>query len=297
MKTTSEITVGGRRLTVSNLDKVLYPSTGFTKGDVIRYYTEIGESLLPHLKDRALTMKRYPDGVGKFFFYEKNCPPYRPNWMRTAAVPSKGGMVRFCLANDLASLVWMANLADLELHVSLARAPALHRPTTLVFDLDPGPGADVLNCAQVAFWIKEKLASIKLVALPKTSGSKGLQLYVPLNTTTTFERTKQVAREIADAVATEHPEQVVTNMRKALRTRKVLIDWSQNEEHKTTVSVYSLRATAAPEISTPLHWVEVEKFLAKGDAQAFRFGPDDVLARVRRDGDLFQPVLQVKQKL
>lgn len=294
----STLTIEGRNLAVSNLDKVLYPAAGFTKGDVIRYYIDIGPVLLPHLKGRALTMKRYPEGVDKFFFYEKNCPPYRPKWMQTASVPSKGGgRMRFCLANNLASLVWMANLADLELHVSLARTPALRRPTAMVFDLDPGEGANVLDCAQVALWLRARLAARELESFPKTSGSKGLQLYVPLNAAITFDRTKAAALQIARAVEDDHPDRVVTNMRKSLRRRKVLIDWSQNEEHKTTVCVYSLRATAAPQVSTPLRWAELEKLRRAADAASFNFGPKDVLARVRRHGDLFEPVLKLRQKL
>jgi bifunctional non-homologous end joining protein LigD len=298
-KKTSELEIEGRTLTVSNLDKVLYPETGFTKGDVVQYYVDIGPVLLPHLKNHALTMKRYPEGVGKFFFYEKNCPPYRPKWVQTATVFShgRGANMSYCLANNLASLVWMANLADLELHVSLARAPAIEKPTTMVFDLDPGEGANIIHCAQVAFWLQEKLAQRKLECFPKTSGSKGLQLYVPLNTPVSFDATKAASREIADAVAQEHPDAVVTKMLKTLRKKKVLIDWSQNDEHKTTVCVYSLRATPRPQVSTPLTWPEVRKLWKRGDPDAFRFSPDAVLKRVAKQGDLFEPVLTLKQKL
>jgi bifunctional non-homologous end joining protein LigD len=297
-KKTSELEIEGRTLTVSNLQKILYPAAGFTKGDVIRYYIDISPALLPHLKDRALTMKRYPEGVGKFFFYEKSCPPYRPSWVKTAAVYSKGreAMMHFCLVNNLASLVWMANLADLELHTSLARAPKVERPTMLVFDLDPGEGTNILQCAQVGFWLREKFARLKLESFPKTSGSKGLQLYVPLNTPFTFDQTKVAARQIADAVAADHPDAVVTNMLKSLRKKKVLIDWSQNDDHKTTVCVYSLRATERPQVSTPLTWPEVEKLWKRGDPDAFRFSPDDVVKRFKKHGDLFAPVLTLKQK-
>jgi bifunctional non-homologous end joining protein LigD len=298
-KQTSELEIEGRTLTVSNLQKVLYPSTGFTKGDVIRYFVDVGSVLLPHLKSRPITLKRYPDGVGKFFFYEKSCPPYRPKWVSTASVYSKRreGQMDFCVVNNLASLVWMANLADLELHTSLARAPKVERPTMMVFDLDPGEGTNVLQCAQVAFWLRDKLAALKLQSFPKTSGSKGIQLYVPLNTAVTFEQTKPASRAIADAVATEHADAVVTNMLKSLRKKKVLIDWSQNDDHKTTVCVYSLRATEKPQVSTPLTWTELEKLWKKGDPDAFRFSPDDVRARVKKHGDLFAPVLTLKQKL
>ncbi|MEO5960186.1 MAG: non-homologous end-joining DNA ligase [Opitutaceae bacterium] len=297
---TSELKIEGHTLTVSSLDKILYPSAGFTKGDVIAYYIGIGPVLLPHLKSRPITLKRYPDGVGKFFFYEKSCPPYRPRWVSTAKVFSKrrGGDMDYCVVNNLASLVWLANLADLELHTSLARAPAVARPTMMVFDLDPGEGADILACARVAFWLREKLQRLKLDSFPKTSGSKGIQLYVPLNTpSVTFDYTKVASRQIADAVAADHPDAVVTNMLKTLRKKKVLIDWSQNDDHKTTINVYSLRATEKPQISTPLTWPELEKLAKRGDADAFRFSPADVLARVKKHGDLFEPVLKLKQKL
>jgi bifunctional non-homologous end joining protein LigD len=297
-RTTSELKVEGRTVPVSNLDKVLYPEAGFTKGDVIRYYIGISPVLLPHLKDRALTMKRYPDGVGKFFFYEKNCPKHRPSWVRTAAILSerRGGEMHYCLANNLPSLVWMANLADLELHTSLARARSPGKPTMMVFDLDPGEGAGILNCAEVAFWLKEKLDRLKLASFPKTSGSKGIQVYVPLNTPVTFDHTKIASRQIAGAVAADHPDSVVTNMLKKLRVRKVLIDWSQNDTHKTTVCVYSLRATPRPQVSTPLGWPELRKLWQRGDPDAFRFSPDAVLERVRQHGDVFDPVLKLKQK-
>lgn len=294
-----ELDIEGHRIPVSNLDKVLYPETGFTKGDVIHYYRDIGPFLLPHLRNRALTMKRYPDGVGKFFFYEKNCPTYRPKWVRTAPVYShgRGAMMNYCLANNLASLVWMANLADLELHTSLALKTSLERPTMMVFDLDPGEGADILDCAQIAFWLREKFEARQLASFPKTSGSKGLQIYVPLNTPTSFEVTKATARQLGDEIVSEHPEAAVTKMLKTLRKNKVLIDWSQNDAYKTTVSVYSLRATPRPQVSTPLTWEEVETLTRAGDPDAFRFSPDEVRERVKKRGDLFAPVLTLKQKL
>lgn len=298
-RTVSTLTVEGKALEVSNLDKVLYPATGFTKGDLINYYVRVAPVLLPHLHDRALTMKRYPDGVRGFFFYEKNCPAHRPRWVRTAAIHSrrKGETMAYCLANNLPSLVWMANLADIELHVSLARARAQAKPTMMVFDLDPGEGANILHCAQVGLWVSEKLAQLGLECFPKSSGSKGLQVYVPLNTAVDFERTKVASRVIAESVEREHPELVVTNMRKVLRRGKVLIDWSQNDEHKTTVSVYSMRATERPSISTPLRWEEVETFLKRKAADKFFHGPDELLARVEKHGDLFAPVLSLKQTL
>ncbi len=296
---TTELEIEGHTLTVSNLDKVLYPEAGFTKGDVIRYLIDLSPVLLPHLKDRPITMKRYPEGVGSFFFYEKNCPRHRPDWVNTADVMSerRGATMQFCVVNNLASLVWMGNLADLELHTSLARAPKVERPNHMVYDLDPGEGTNVLQCCQVALWLKDKLEDLGLKSFPKTSGSKGIQLYVPLNTPCTFEQTKTLARQIGDALVTEHPDAVVTNMLKKLRVGKVLIDWSQNDEHKTTVSVYSLRATPKPQVSTPLKWTELERLWKRGDPDAFRFSPDDVRARVKKHGDLFEPLLTLKQKL
>jgi bifunctional non-homologous end joining protein LigD len=298
-KQTTTLEIEGHDVPVSNLAKVLYPEAGFTKGDVIAYYRDIAPVLLPHLKDRALTMKRYPDGVGKFFFYEKNCPDYRPKWVRTAPVYShgRGATMNYCLANNLASLVWMANLADLELHTSLALKSKLERPTAMVFDLDPGDGAHAIHCAQVAFWLKEKLGALQLESFVKTSGSKGLQLYVPLNTATTFATTKALARSLGDTLVAEHPDAVVVKMLKTLRKNKVLIDWSQNDAYKTTVSVYSLRATPKPQVSTPLTWPELEKLWRRGDPDAFRFSPDEVRARVKKHGDLFAPVLTLKQKV
>lgn len=291
--------IEGRTLLVSNLEKVLYPETGFTKGDLIEYYRKIGPTLLPYLKDRPLTLKRYPDGVNGFFFYEKRCPPHRPDWVHTASVYSHGhGEYRdYCLANDLPSLVWAANLADIELHTNLALSESQERPTSLVFDLDPGEGADIVACAQVALWIRDKFAALKLTALIKTSGSKGLQLYVPLNTPVTFDQTKKAARELGQTLEAEHPDQIVTKMLKTLRKGKVLIDWSQNDQHKTTVSVYSLRATQQPSVSMPLSWKEVESLLRTGKPETVRFTPDEAVARVEEKGDLFAPLLTLQQKL
>lgn len=295
----TNLEIEGRSLAVSNLGKVLYPDAGFTKGDVIRYYIDVSPALLPHLERRPITMKRYPQGVGHFFFYEKNCPPYRPEWVSTAAVLSqrRGGTMQYCVVNNLASLVWMANLADLELHTSLARAPAVERPTVMVFDLDPGEGADYLQCSQVALWLREKFDALKLKSFPKTSGSKGIQVYVPLNTAVTFDATKDASRQIAETIALDHPQAVVTNMLKRLRTGKVLIDWSQNDEHKTTVCAYSLRATPRPQVSTPLTWPELTRLWKRGDPDGFRFSPADVRSRVAKHGDLFAPVLALKQRL
>ncbi len=291
--------VEGREIKVSNLDKMMYPEAGFKKGDVIHYYIRIAPFLLPHLKNRALTMKRYPDGVNGKFFYEKRCPSHRPAWVKTAAIWSgeNDGDIDYCLANDLPTLVWAANLADLELHTSLAACKKPERPTMMVFDLDPGPPADSVQCAQVGLWLRDLLESRGLECHPKTSGSKGLQIYAPLNTATTFDATKEFSRKIAEQLAAEHPGAVVSNMKKSLRANKVLVDWSQNSTHKTTVCVYSLRARPQPTVSTPVTWKEVETALKKKDANRLVFRAAEVVKRAEKLGDLFAPVLEQKQKL
>ena len=295
----TQLKVNGRSLTVSNLNKVLYPKTGFTKGQLIDYYIRIAPVLLPHLKDRPLTMKRYPDGVDKPFFYEKNCPSHRPSWVKTAKVWSEGNQreMQYCLVQDLPTLVWAANLADIELHTSLAHKKNVSRPTMMVFDLDPGAPADIVQCCQVGLWLRELLAAMKLKSWAKTSGSKGLQIYVPLNTATTFDHTKNVSRILAEHLEHEHPKAVVSKMSKALRTGKVFVDWSQNDEHKTTINVYSLRAKDEPTASTPVTWEEVTKALKKKDASSLVFRSDQLLKRVQKLGDLFEPVRTLKQKL
>ena len=299
ISTKTALEVAGKSLAVSNLDKVLYPEVGFTKGQVIDYYIRIAPVLLPHLKARPITLKRYPDGVDGFFFYEKQCPAHRPDWVKTAPVPAQreGGKIDYCVIDTLPALVWAANLADLELHTFLHRATALNRPTALAFDLDPGPPANVLLCARVALWLREFFADLDLECFPKTSGSKGLQLYVPLNTTTTYEKTKAFAHALAQRMEREHPKEVVSNMSKALRKGKVLVDWSQNDDHKTTINVYSLRARPHPTVSTPVTWEEVEQAVKRKAADRLVFETGDVLKRVERHGDLFEPVLKLKQKL
>jgi bifunctional non-homologous end joining protein LigD len=292
-----EVEVGGRQLRLSNLDKVLYPEPGFTKGQVIDYYSRIAPVLLPHLKDRPLTLKRYPDGVEGPHFYEKQCPKHRPPWVKTTAVPARGKTIDFCLANDLPTLVWAANLADLELHTSLSKKSDIQRPTTMAFDLDPGPPATIVECSQVALWLREIFDELGLESFPKTSGSKGMQLYVPLNTKVTYDDTKPFAKALAELLEKQHPKQVVSSMKKELRPNKVLIDWSQNDEHKTTVNVYSLRAKSRPTVSTPLSWDEVDQVLDSGDPDAAVYESDDVLERVDEHGDLFEPVLSLRQKL
>ncbi|MDQ3978437.1 MAG: non-homologous end-joining DNA ligase [Actinomycetota bacterium] len=294
-----EVTVEGRQLKLSNLDKVLYPEVGFTKGQVVDYYTRIAPALLPHLRQRALTLKRYPNGVDGQFFYEKNCPKHRPEWVSTVAVWSGRNQadVNYCLANDLPTLVWVANLASLELHTSLSWAEDLQRPSMLVFDLDPGPPATIVECAKVAFWLRELFDEWGIQAFPKTSGSKGLQLYVPLNTPVTYQETKPFAHAVARLLEDRHPELVVSQMKKELRHGKVLIDWSQNDDSKTTVCVYSLRARPRPTVSTPVRWEEVERMAEAADPELLVFEAEDVLTRVEADGDLFDPVLKLEQGL
>jgi bifunctional non-homologous end joining protein LigD len=295
----AELIVDDRKLQVSNLDKVLYPKTGFTKGQVIDYYIRIAPVLLPHLKDRPLTMKRYPDGVEGEFFYEKNCPSHRPKWVKTAKVWSEGNnrMMDYCLAQDLPTLVWAANLADLELHTSLSRKNNIERPTMMVFDLDPGAPANIVQCCQVGLWLRDLLSKTKLKSWTKTSGSKGLQVYVPLNTPVTYDDTKGLSRSLAQYLEREHPDLVTSNMSKAVRKGKVFVDWSQNDEHKTTICVYSLRAKEEPTVSTPVTWNEVENCLKKKNADLLRFRSDQALARVEKLVDIFEPVENLKQRL
>lgn len=297
--TDSTVEIQGRTLKLSNLQKVLYPATGFTKKDVIDYYVRIAPAILPHLSGRALTRKRYPDGVDGEPFFEKNAPMHKPDWVKTAPIWSEGGhrTVYYILANDLSTLVWLANLAALELHPSLALAKDIKCPTELVFDLDPGPPANIVQCCQVALWLREIFEHFGLQSFPKTSGSKGLQLYVPLNTATTFDATKLFARALAQLLEQEHPEHVVSDMKKKVRAGKVFVDWSQNDEHKTTVAVYSLRAREHPTASTPVTWDEVERALKKKDAGLLVFESEQVIQRFEKLGDLFEPVLELKQKL
>ena len=295
----TRVDVGGRELSLSNLDKVLYPATGFTKGQLIEWYVRMSEVLLPHLRGRPLTMKRYPDGVDAGHFYEKRCPKHRPEWVQTAQVWSERHeeQIEYCLVEDLPTLVWAANLASIELHTSLSLAVEIERPTAVVFDLDPGAPADVLDCAQVAIWIRGMFEQLGLNAYPKTSGSKGMQIYAPLNTAVTYEQTKPFARAVAETLERKFPERVVSQMTKARRHGKVLVDWSQNDQHKTTVNVYSLRAKERPTVSTPLEWEEVEAALAGDDADALVFDHASALDRVEGRGDLFAALLSDKQRL
>lgn len=292
----STLDIDGVPVAVSRLDKVFYPQTGFTKGDVIDYYIRISPFLLPHLKSRPISLKRYPNGVAGFFFYEKNCPEYRPKWMKTMKVAkSDGSKIQYCAMDDLPALVWAVNLADLELHTFLHRYPAIHRPTCLAFDLDPGPSAGILECAQVALLLRKIFQKLEMEIFAKTSGSKGMQVYVPLNTATTYERTKSVAETMAKTLAAKFPDRITGLMSRAKRAGRIFVDWSQNDEKKTTVCVYSLRAKDHPTVSTPVTWSEVEASVKR--QKALQFETEDVLRRVEKRGDLFAPVLTLKQRL
>jgi bifunctional non-homologous end joining protein LigD len=265
---------------------------------VIDYYARVGEAILPHLKGRPLTLKRYPDGVEGFNFYEKRCPEHRPVWVKTATVLSdRVGKIPFCLCDNLATLTWLAQLAALELHPSLARASNVQRPTVIAFDLDPGPPANVIDCCRIALRLRELFADLGLECFPKTSGSKGMQVYVPLNSGLTYERTRPFAHAVALLLEKRHPKEVVSKMTKKLRRGKVLVDWSQNHPTKTTVAVYSLRAKERPTASTPLEWDEVERGLKRGDPDSLSFEAGEVLKRLEGKGDLFEPVLKLRQSL
>ena len=295
----SVVEVQGKQLKLSNLEKVLYPATGFTKQQVIDYYVRIAPAMVPHLAGRPLTRKRYPNGVDEEFFYEKNAPQHRPDWVKTAPIWSARNRrtIHYILADDLATLVWLANLAAIELHPSLSLAKDITCPTMMVFDLDPGPPANIVQCCQVGLWLREIFDHFDLQSFPKTSGSKGLQIYVPLNTPTNYEATKTFSHALAQLLEHEHPEMVVSDMKKQVRTGKVLVDWSQNDEHKTTVAVYSLRAREHPTASTPVTWEEVQRALKKKDAGLLVFEAKQVVARFDKMGDLFAPVLELKQRL
>jgi bifunctional non-homologous end joining protein LigD len=288
-----EVEIDGRRLSLSNLDKLLYPDAAFAKGHVIDYYTRVSPVLLPHLHGRPLTLKRYPNGVDGGHFYEKQCPSHRPDWVATERI----GDINFCVANDLPTLVWLANLADLELHTSLARAEDYGSPTVIAFDLDPGPPATIVECAEVALELRMVFAHLGLEAFPKTSGSKGMQVYVPLNTPTTYDVTRPFARGLAELLERRRPDLVVSEMKKSVRGGKVFVDWSQNTSFKTTVNVYSLRALPQPTVSTPLRWEEVEAVTDSRDPEDLVFTSAEVLDRVAEHGDLFKDVLELRQEL
>ena len=288
-----EIEVDGRTLSLSNLDKVLYPEAGFTKGHVIDFYTRVSPVLLPHLRGRPLTLKRYPNGVDATYFYEKQCPSHAPDWVRTARI----GDINFVLCEDLPTLVWLANLADLELHTSLAHADGYETPTVIAFDLDPGPPATIVECAEVALELRMIFEHLGMQAFPKTSGSKGMQVYVPLNTPTSYGVTRPFARGLAELLERRRRDLVVSEMKKSVRGGKVFVDWSQNASFKTTVNVYSLRARPQPTVSTPLRWEEVEAVTESRDPDDLVFTAPEVVERVAEHGDLFAGVVELHQTL
>ncbi len=293
------VEMGGRRLSLSNLEKDLYVSYGFTKAQTLEYYRRMGPFILPHLRDRALTFKRYPEGVAKDFFYEKRCPPHRPPWVKTAEIPQdKGEGMTVCLVNDLETLMWVGNLASLELHVPLSRAHSPETPDSMVFDLDPGEPAGIMECARVALTLRDLLSRTGLKSYVKTSGKKGLHVYVPLNRKeTTFEGTKTFSRTVAAIVQKHYPNLVTAKMAKDERRAKVFINWSQNDASKTMICVYSLRAREKPIVSFPLEWNELENPAGLGDPERLQVMHEEALNRVKKTGDLFREVLVKEQKL
>jgi bifunctional non-homologous end joining protein LigD len=297
----AEVTVGNRRLKLTNLDKVLYPKTKTTKAEVIDYYARVADLILPHLKGRPLTLRRFPEGVGKpqTSFFEKNCPKHRPEWVKTTPiyVDRRAGEIDFCLCENRPTLIWMAQLASLELHPSLSKATHMDQPTVLAFDLDPGAPAGLRECCKVALRVREVFGAFGLEGFPKVSGGKGLQVYFPLNTKVTYEQTSPFAKAVAQLLEKQTPEDVVSKMAKAERGGKVFVDWSQNHQKKTTIGVYSLRARERPTASLPVSWREVERTAKGGDAEKLRFEIDAAVKRVEKEGDLFEPVLKLKQKL
>jgi bifunctional non-homologous end joining protein LigD len=299
--TDRQVEVDGRELKLTNLDKVLYPKAGFTKGEVVDYYAKVGPAMVPHLNGRAVTLRRFPEGVEDLdsAFFEKRCPKHRPKWVKTASVRAgpNAGQIDFCVCDSLPTLIWMAQLAALELHPSLSLSRAPTRPTVLAFDLDPGPPADVIDCCHVAIRLRDLFGHFGLESFPKTSGSKGMQVYLPLNVKTSYDETKPFAKAIAQLLEKQTPDKVVSKMKKVEREGKVFVDWSQNHRSKTTIAVYSLRARERPTVSTPITWDEVESARESGDASDLVFETSDVLERIDRHGDLFAPVLELQQNL
>jgi bifunctional non-homologous end joining protein LigD len=299
---TRQVEVDGKELRLTNLDKVLYPEVGFTKGEMVDYYAKVAPAIVPHLRGRAVTLRRFPEGVDDLdsAFFEKRCPKHRPKWVKTTRVQAgpNAGKIDFCVCDSLPTLIWMAQLAAIELHPSLSLGRAHKRPTVLAFDLDPGPPADVVDCARVALRLREVLGQLELESFVKTSGSKGMQLYVPLNGKATYEDTRPFAQALAQLIAKQSPDEVLAKMgKKTDRSGKVLIDWYQNNERKTTIAVYSLRARERPTVSTPVTWEEVEAVAEAGDGSSLVFEAGDVVERIEEHGDLFAPVLELKQQL
>jgi bifunctional non-homologous end joining protein LigD len=299
---TRQVEVEGKELRLTNLDKVLYPKAGFSKGEMVDYYAKVAPAIVPHLSGRAVTLRRFPEGVEDLdaAFFEKRCPKHRPKWVKTTRVEAgpNAGKIDFCVCDGLPTLIWMAQLAAIELHPSLSLGRAPKRPTVVAFDLDPGPPADVVDCSRVALRLREVLDQLGLECFAKTSGSKGMQLYVPLNVKTSYEQTRPFAQALAQLIAKQTPDEVLAKMgKKTDRSGKVLVDWYQNNERKTTIAVYSLRARERPICSTPITWEEVEKAADSGEAGHLVFETKDVLERIERHGDLFAPVLELQQEL
>jgi bifunctional non-homologous end joining protein LigD len=290
-----EVAVGERSLSLSNLDKVMYPEVGFTKSQVIDYYARVAPAMLPHVAGRCMTLRRWPDGVKGPSFFNKRCPSHRPDWIDVALGPGdREGDIQYCRLDEPASLVWTANLAAIELHAPMARCDDLESPTIAVFDLDPGPPAGMTECCGVALELREVLAAVGLEAFPKTSGSKGLQVYVPLNSPHSHDHASSFARAAGQLLARQHPRRVLVEMNKAERTGRVFVDWSQNSRHKTTVAAYSLRARDRPTVSTPVRWDEVEAGAGGGPLS---FEAAEVIERVEQLGDLFAPTATIVQSL
>jgi bifunctional non-homologous end joining protein LigD len=300
-KRNQEVTVGRRKLRLTNLDKVLYPKTGTTKAEVIDYYARVADAILPHLRGRPLTLRRFPEGVGKpdTSFFEKNCPKHRPEWVKTTPiyVDRRAGEIDFCLCENQATLVWMAQLAALELHPSLSKATRMEQPSFLVFDLDPGAPAGLVECCKVGLRVRELFGAFGLEGFPKVSGGKGMQIYFPLNTKVTYEETNPFAKAVAQLLEKQTPKEVISKMAKVDRRGKVLVDWSQNHQKKTTIGVYSLRAREQPRASIPLRWREVERAAKSGNAERLHFEIPAAIKRLEKEGDLFAPVLSMKQRL
>lgn len=281
-------------------EKLYFPAAGTTKAEVIQYYINVAGWMVPHLRDRPVTLIRFPEGVSGERFYAKNAPSFTPDWVKRFPVPRRRheGVIDYILINNAETLAWCANLGAIELHPFLHRAPKIDRPTHLAFDLDPGEGADLFTCVEVAFLLKAVFARLGLESWPKVSGSKGLQIYIPLNTPATYDKTQPFAKAVAEWLEQQHPELVVSNMAKVRRKNRVLIDWSQNSQSKTTVCVYSMRAKRdRPFVSMPVDWKELEKAVAARDVEALNFTPSEALTRLKRRGDLFEPVLKLKQRL
>jgi bifunctional non-homologous end joining protein LigD len=297
-----QVEVDGRELKLTNLEKVIYPKAGFTKGEMVDYYAKVAPAMIPHLSGRAVTLRRFPGGVEDLdaAFFEKRCPKHRPKWVKTAHVEAgpNAGKIDFCVCDGRPTLVWMAQLASIELHPSLSLARAPKRPTVLAFDLDPGPPADIVDCCRVGLRLRDLFGHFGVESFPKTSGSKGLQVYVPLNSKkVNYEMTKPFAKAIAQLLEKQTPDLVVSKMKKVEREGKIFVDWSQNHQRKTTIAVYSLRARERPTVSTPVTWNEVEAVADSGDGSTLVFEADAVLDRIERQGDLFAPVLELQQDL